>query len=261
VLLGLSAALLLLTGYDAAMVVANDWAHPNLLRSFPLVFMFALTGAGLARQTREEASGSTAKQLGLMAGGFSVCLWGATTSLGGAQWGPRYLLPVFPLLVILAVQALHRLLAARDRSPLELAAVRVTFALLLTYSIVIQLAGVRHLWTAKNDYEALATSVQSVGETVIVTDLWWFPQVTAAITHDETVFLINYGEDDRLVHLLPRFQDSGVRSFTFVGQPETAAAEAANLARTQWTERSRHVERLSWLDVLVVTYDHHPVRQ
>jgi hypothetical protein len=66
----------------------------------------------------------------------------------GYSWGPRYLAPAFPLLVILAWTTMNRAIGEHSR-PVERRAICVTFVLLSVVSLAVQCVGTSQLYEKK----------------------------------------------------------------------------------------------------------------
>ncbi len=106
---------------------------------------------------------------------------------GGAQWGPRYLLFAFIPLAILTADALS---AAASRRGVAAA---VVVAVVMASSLMVQRSAYKNLRGAKLAYERLLGFVESGTPPggCVVTDLWWFQQVTAAMYPTRTVLFVD----------------------------------------------------------------------
>lgn len=130
--------------------------------------------------------------LGARQGGRFLAVAAVTCSLlvlltapndGGSQWGPRYLLFAFIPVSVLTSDALEALV--RRPRVVGVAAVVVIVA----SSLMVQRSAFKNLQGAKQEYGRLLEFVErgtSPGG-YIVTDLWWFQQVTAALYPTRTV--------------------------------------------------------------------------
>jgi hypothetical protein len=110
------------------------------------------------------------------------------------EWGQRYLLPAYPLLIALVVPALARL-AATARTP-DGAAVRTAARLALTAAAVLALIGAGFLargWTALRDgkleAQSWAAAVAAAPGPVVLTDTWWLPLTLAPDFYARSWFL------------------------------------------------------------------------
>jgi hypothetical protein len=106
---------------------------------------------------------------------------------GGSQWGPRYLLFAFIPVSILTADALAAM--ARRRRVLGMVAVAVVVA----SSLVVQRSSYKNLRGSKQAYARLLEFVErgTASGGYVVTDLWWFPQVTAALYPTRTVLFVD----------------------------------------------------------------------
>ena len=239
------------------------WPRPDtLLQAFPaiLFLLFLPPVAGGAGTAHREI-----RQLLAMAVVYTVAVCVAapfalrTVPLGGAQWGPRFLMPLYPLLAAAIVFALERRIdwdARVEFAPRLLAGL---FAVLLLVSVGVQAQGVRQLHRAKAGYEGLvaATGGFDAGG-VVATDLWWFPDIIAAILYERPVVLVDVPGNGSLPELLARLQAHGIASLSLVSdQGRLGERYAAELAQLGWTESERqHVPM--WLDVVLVSYRRAP---
>lgn len=127
---------------------------------------------------------------GLAIAGLAIAL---TPSTGGAQWGPRYLLPAAPLLAVLAPLAqapVFRLPPARARG------VRWMARLVIAVSILIQIDGLVYLTDAKrmNGRIARTTAELAPPGDIVISDLSWYPQLVATL-YDTRPLLLAWTRD------------------------------------------------------------------
>ncbi len=106
---------------------------------------------------------------------------------GGSQWGPRYLLFAFIPVSILTADAL----AAMARRPRVLGMVAVV--VVVAASLAVQRSAYKNLQGAKQAYGRLLEFVErgTAPGGYVVTDLWWFQQVTAALYPTRTVLFVD----------------------------------------------------------------------
>jgi hypothetical protein len=125
------------------------------------------------------ASTPALRRLGLCAlltGGLIIL---TATHDGGAQWGPRFLLVIVPPLILLAAASLADVSRAGD---LRWMRVALTVAILLG-ALLTSRAAYREIRGAKHSYARIVdatTRLTKPGEP-IVTNVWWFDQITAAL--------------------------------------------------------------------------------
>ena len=112
---------------------------------------------------------------------------------GGSQWGPRLLLFVCIPGAILATDALGAIIQ-NSRSTGMIA----VFALLVS-SVFVQRNAYRELRGGKRTYERIVEFVEHEipAHSYIVTDLWWFDQVTAALYPTRVVLFVNSAAAER----------------------------------------------------------------
>jgi hypothetical protein len=149
---------------------------------------------------------------------------------GGSQWGPRYLLPAFVPLAVLAADALEGAVARRREAGL-LAAV-----LVLAGPAWVQRASYKSLRDAKVTYGRVLEFVRTTAPpgSWVVSDRWWLDQIAAAAS-DERVFL--YAANDQAGAGILRHLDEGhVSSVTVIRGRE----ESSNLE--PWTRLPCYVE-------------------
>jgi hypothetical protein len=261
-LLGLAGVVAVWASADVLWLTWKSQRPVAVLAAFPvtlfLCFLPPRTAAadGAAREVRQ-----------LLAIAFvyaaTVCLSApftlVTVPAGGAQWGPRFLMPLYPLLAVAIAFALERRTDWTARvaaAPRRLAA---TFAVLAAASAALQAQSIRDLYHAKAGYERLVRAIEAVDPNgVVATDLWWFPSVTAAVLYEHPTVLVDSGGNGALPELLPRLPAHGVAVLALVSAGGGLGRRHAQaLAEAGWTEVSRQRVPI-WLDVDVVSYRRGP---
>lgn len=235
-----------------AVLRARRWETPySLTDSFPPVLYLTFLAAPL-RAPREV------RQLLAISAVFiaTLCVamqWSMmSVPAGGAQWGPRYLMPVLPPCAALIVFALERRGEWRRALPSPLAV--ATFAVLVLAGLAVQVQGIRALALAKRQYEQLAARWERIepGQ-LLVSDIWWFPMATATVLRQHPVVAVQGRGASPLDDLLPLLQERDVRALTLVSHGASADAAAQVFAAAGWTEVRRDSE-LAWLEVRFVEY-------
>jgi len=236
--------------------VCGHWFARNVVQSFPLVLF--LLFLGLAPPLPNGASSPSnnghlrasfpLQGLALISIAFTVLVCWTAPSTGGPQWGARFLLPIYPLLILFLVYTLQRVLAPPGQFLWWNRILLITFVLLCISSALTQFEGVRRLYRSKVDYEQLTQAVESLSPEIVVTDIWWMPAMTASASEHKTWFLVEHGRNGNLSDLLSLLRRQGVTEFAYVTTPEGQEASAPHLI-----EQARHTERI-WLDVEFVTY-------
>lgn len=183
--------------------------HQDLWSSAPFVL--------LALAPLRGSSGAAAPALRTIR--WTVALYvGAVSATapnaGGAQFGPRYLLPAYVALAVLALAAVAERL--RTRSGRALAAVAPLA--LLALSFLVQERGVRVLGEMTRRSIALLSAVEGQASDVVVADEGWFAQILGPVYLDRRVLLAESEEEhDALVAL---FRTRGVSRWTFLAVSE-----------------------------------------
>ena len=241
---------------DAAHLIST-WELPqDMLRAFPAVlFLLVLPSAdGAVDPARREL-----RMLLAIAAVFLVLVCAAVpfaVRIGDVvhpEWGPRYLMPVFPLLAVGIVFALERRDAWRVAAPRGLVA--GLFVVLAFASLAVQAQGVRQLRNAKHQYEMVLGALEAVDSgDLVVTDLWWFAAVNAAVLYQHQVVAVDTVRTGSLPALLARLNERDVRALTFVtGTAYLSDAHARALAAAGWSLSSRRVVPI-WLEVGFLSY-------
>lgn len=128
----------------------------------------------------------------------------------GIHWGCRYLLPVFPLLGVLAASTIARWWQAGRGRPLSKAIVAMTVALTLGT----QLYSLRLLELKKLHSARLQRAVAERPENVIIAQGWYLPQELARVFHDKVVFRVRSRPEQR--RLMSRLAAAGYREALLV---------------------------------------------
>lgn len=125
-------------------------------------------------------------------------------SRGGLQWGPRYSLILFPLLIFLAVTGFARLRQTLVK-PTARRACGALFVLLVLTGAAIQGFGVTLLFAKKNATMINMDRIRAMAPRVIITDTWWVPEDNAEL-YDTYPFytFYTYEKMGRLLTLLAR---------------------------------------------------------
>ena len=124
-------------------------------------------------------------------------VWLTSTHDGGAQWGPRFLLIASPALIVLATAAATEAIQPGYRRRLR----QVLVVIILIAGIWTTRAAYRELRGTKRYYARVVNATESVTELrgYVVSDVWWFDQVVAAL-HQSRTFL--YAPDAGSVRLV-----------------------------------------------------------
>jgi hypothetical protein len=258
-LVGLAAAVAAWAIADALFLV-HSWARPNaFVQAFPAA-LFVLFLPPPPQRPASAVRGEI-RQLLTMAAVYAILVPTlaafalSNAPLGGAQWGPRFLLPLCPLLAAVVVFAFEQRDAWRQHlagAPRVLAA---TLAVLVLAGAVVQAQGIRQLRTAKLQYERLVQATEALpAQSLVTTNLWWFAPVTAAVLHQRPTVLVEDFGNASLADLLPRLSERGIDALTLVSPSgDLADRNAGALAGAGWIETARQRVAI-WLDVDFVSY-------
>jgi Dolichyl-phosphate-mannose-protein mannosyltransferase len=257
-LVGLATATALWAIADAAFLV-HTWARPNaFVQAFPAA-LFLLFLPPMERPP--SPARAEIRQLLTIAAVCAILLPTLASfalsgrPLGGAQWGPRFLLPLCPLLAVVIVFAIERRAAWAAHVPDAPRLLAATLTVLVLASAAVQVQGIRQLRNAKQQYEQLVRTTEGLESgSLVATNLWWFPTVAAALFFERPMVLLDGHGNASLTELLPRLSERGIDALTLVsGSGELADPNAERLARAGWIETARQRVPI-WLDVDFVSY-------
>ncbi|NTW02341.1 MAG: hypothetical protein HGA19_13855 [Oscillochloris sp.] len=131
-----------------------------------------------------------------------------TPNDGGAQWGPRYLLPILPALVIAGLTALGN----KSNQPRLTQGAALT--LLISAGLIAQIQGVRTLHDSTTTSLRLVQVVNAQPDQPVVTDIWYAPQLLAPIYFERTILLLNTPSDIPVLSTSLRSQ--GITHFSYL---------------------------------------------
>src|SRR5439155_13238521 len=109
----------------------------------------------------------------------------------GPQWGPRYLLPLFPLLVCLLCSNDEEIEVKVRRSPRRLR--RAVAGVLIGASVITQSVGAANHVRIQDEKAASLSRMVSLPGHYVLTSVWWVPQeaALAILRADKVVLLVN----------------------------------------------------------------------
>lgn len=132
---------------------------------------------------------------------------------GGMQWGPRFMLPALPFLLV----ALGGLWDNWEMLELRGIAERFTKAalvLLVLISLFVQVKGVQYLYSNRKEDARLVAKVEERPENVFITNNYWFPQETAVLFESKKFYFVD--KLPALNELVKRMEKGRKQSFAFV---------------------------------------------
>jgi hypothetical protein len=119
----------------------------------------------------------------------------------GLQWGPRFLLPIFPLLAVVATNNFRALETAGDLRSERL--LRACFVSTVAISLVVQVAGLRTLYIIKARDRDLIQHTGQLDAVHILSDEYGYAQYTAPLFFEKEFFYVrNQGDYQRLTETL-----------------------------------------------------------
>jgi len=194
-----------------------------LLITFPVVLLCCFPSVPTEQPNLVNAP-SILTTFGLI---FIALAWMVPLPDGGAQWGPRMLLPALPALAIAGIWRASSWL----RRPMSGAAVSSAMAIFFFVSLLAQCAGLRQLRAFNIANYTLLTTVAQSEASVIITDTWYGPPLLAPIFYDRRmIFLIDDGND--LDYLIERMNTSGFDTVYYLsGRRDSIATNAR-----RWSE-------------------------
>lgn len=150
-------------------------------------------------------------------------------TLGGMEWGTRYLLSAVPALMLLAWSSIESLLPSAQGGASGLkwqpgARPLLGMAAAMTVlSVALQIHGARIIHEIHARNRILSDDIASAPDEVIVSAVWWAP-MSAATAYNHKQILYAGDEDHPAAPLFSRMAKSGVRTFTVI------AADPRNLS-------------------------------
>jgi len=123
---------------------------------------------------------------------------------GGAGWGPRYTLVLYPILVLMAWYGLDHLRSHPIQDGFR-GMLSVGFVLLVILSFIIQGAGIHRMWTFKQGFQSMIQTAMTLKPSLFVTPIRWYPEMMAPVYHELIIFGVTDTEQmEALVDLLSR---------------------------------------------------------
>lgn len=131
---------------------------------------------------------------------------------GGLEWGPRYLLLIYPLLIPPAFEGLGWLLRS-SRGKVLKAIYLTLFFLLLAVSVAYQARGAKVLLQDRQLGQQRIATLQALAPENVVTDLWWLPLDGASQFYKRRFF---FSPLEQLPQWIALADQQGVNSFCLV---------------------------------------------
>jgi hypothetical protein len=134
----------------------------------------------------------------------------------GLQWGPRFLLPIFAPLAVLAFNNFRALTRTQGRSPPK-RVLKGAFLSLVAASIVLQATGVRAMSILKTRDRDLIRATAQLSSSYIVSDEYGYAQYVAPLFYEKQFFYVRDQEDYQ--RLTKTFLTNGIHAFAVVTYP------------------------------------------
>ncbi|HYM91610.1 MAG TPA: hypothetical protein VEW91_08265, partial [bacterium] len=161
----------------AVWIATGRTAVSGLLPASPLVVLALLRGSGSPWE----------RFLWVTTGLFGAAVI-ATGTHGGLQWGPRYLLPILPVLVWLAASALAQARAAAFQT---WPALRAAAVALLAASMLVQASGVDQVWQAIRQNARINQWLRGIPAEIVVTPLEWLTLGAGPVYFEKQLMLVH----------------------------------------------------------------------
>jgi hypothetical protein len=186
--------------------LSQNLLNSGLLVNTPFV-IFSLTA--LAGEVRRGGTERLTRFVALVGFAYVLMVSLFAPATGGMQWGPRFMLPALPLLLVASAE-----LWDNWRELAWPGTVKLTLIVLILVSLLVQIRGVQYLYRDRREGARLVARIGQRREGVFVTDCFWFPQETAALYEDKRFYFVPKRSD--LASLVTRLKKSGVRRFAYV---------------------------------------------
>jgi hypothetical protein len=226
---GIMASMLVVLGIGLQMYV-REQLQTSLMIAFPFGIIALLPNRSdrHAAQSIESQLDSQQRTTNLLLP-FSLfyifLCWLANLPNGGAQWGPRMLLPIMPLLVIVALQRLNSWVSHSETRLITTSIIGAAF-LFLNMGLLSEIVGLRQIQAFNSSNYRILTTVANSGQRVIITDVVYSAPLLAQIFYeDRLIYRIDTGAD--LDVLTNQLKAQGVNEFYYLARyREQIAAES-----------------------------------
>ena len=199
---------LLTLGYLLYLPIAWRLALPGLLTTAPLLPL------ALVYLDKSQVDDNVAYRFLFLVAhlfwGLMILIWPA---YGGTQWGARYLLPVYPLLLLLAVQVF---MTYQKRLPSDWQKLWWATAVIpLVLAFLLQITSIHQLYGVERSQLATRQAIKNLPAQLILTNNPFLPVLMAGIDTDEKWFMYVSDTAD-LETLILRMADHNVDRFALV---------------------------------------------
>jgi hypothetical protein len=221
----------LLAGAFGVLLVISLFNLRNAWPGLPMGGLLATTpflallpaGLPLASMTRVD------RLLLGVCGGYVAVVCLATPVDPGLQWGPRFLLPVYPAATVLALKGLQKVVGEYKRTTAKVLA-GVCLASTLAASVLLQGCGIHILHVIKNRDRQLIESTSQLASRWIVSDEYGYAQYVAPLFYEREFFYVHTQQDyQRLVEI---FFEHGITTYavTAYSVPHRRSVDPLNVS-------------------------------
>jgi 4-amino-4-deoxy-L-arabinose transferase-like glycosyltransferase len=190
----------------AALLVwqlAQGLRPDDLLTTFPIVLLLLLPAPRRTQQSALSNQKSEIQRFLLIVSlAFVALVILVSPFQGGIQWGPRFLLPIIPLLSVLVIDRAGNLWGAISRS--RRAGLAAAFLALFLAGSVATWQGVQFMRKAQIASEFMSEMIRNLPERVVVADAWFLPQAAPYALQDKIWYLTE--DEPGLFKLLQRLR-------------------------------------------------------
>lgn len=197
-----------LLGYLAWIVVAWEGPITGLISTITIL-AFAVTIVNKSEHTKASIHAYRFVLItAVLFVTFMLLLW---PSFGGTQWGARYLLPAYPLMVFLAFYAVNYHAEELKRSLQK--TLNTSFMLLIITGGILQFTGVHHLYAGLDEMAAVRSTLDDMPTDLILTNHPFLPSFLTSIEAKSFLFVKN---NDQLTTIIPQMAQNNIRTFALL---------------------------------------------
>lgn len=146
-----------------------------------------------------------------------ICATAPLISAQGIHWGPRLMLPIFPLLIVPVFSVLSRKTQGMphfERPRRHDRRQTIALAALLMASFFVQVYSLSVLARKLDGTVNLEAKIIELPEQIVVSDLWWFPLEMSSIFYEKTFFFVK--NDKHYQKLLTKLKEQKIRTILYV---------------------------------------------
>jgi hypothetical protein len=219
-----STTVMVILGIFVLTQIAPVSEQTTLLYVFPLLLLFFLPSKNsgdvqpLGMPSSLAVTFSTKQLVGILFWFvllFTMLAWLLQIPDGGSQWGPRMLLLVMPVAVLVSLWKVTTWFHSAPPRPVLLA-LMLAIIVLVSASLISEIYGIQTLRTVNLDNYRIVSHVDQSGQQVIITDIWYAPPLLSPIFYDNRkIFLISTGAE--FDALLTKLAQNGITSFYYLG--------------------------------------------